>query len=98
NGGSQFYLKRPNAVSLASTLESLLDVLPSGVSPPPPPPPVPSDLSPPSISGNASQGQTLTESHGSWSNGPTGYSYQWEDCDSNANNCSPIAGATGQTD
>ena len=98
NGGSQFYLKLTNAVSLDSTLESLLDVLPSGVSPPPPPPPVPSDLSPPSISGNASQGQTLTESHGSWSNSPTGYSYQWEDCDSNGNNCSPMAGATGQTD
>jgi hypothetical protein len=97
NGGSQFYLKLTNAVSLDSTLESLLDVLPSGVSPPPPPPPVPSDLSPPSISGNASQGQTLTESHGSWSNSPTGYSYQWEDCDSNGNNCSPMAGATGQT-
>ena len=55
------------------------------------------DASPPTISGSANRGQTLTESHGSWSNSPTGYSYQWQDCDSAANNCSPIAGATGQT-
>jgi inosine-uridine nucleoside N-ribohydrolase len=96
-GGDQYYLSLTNAGSLDSTLESLFDVLPSGVSPPPPPPPVPGALSPPSISGNASQGQTLTEGHGSWSNSPTGYSYQWEDCDSNGNNCSPMAGATGQT-
>jgi hypothetical protein len=26
----------------------------------------------------------------------TGYAYQWEDCNSAGNNCSPIAGATGQ--
>jgi len=58
---------------------------------------VPSALTPPSIAGGTNQGQTLTESHGSWSNGPTSYSYQWEDCDSNGNNCSPVAGATGQS-
>ncbi len=96
-GGNQFYLKLTNAGSMDSMLESLLDVLPSGVSPPPPPPPVPGALSAPTVSGNASQGQTLTESHGSWSNSPTSYTYQWEDCDSFGNNCSPMAGATGQT-
>jgi hypothetical protein len=96
-GGNQFYLELTNAGSMDSTLESLFDVLPSGVSPPPPPPPVPSALTPPLIAGGTNQGQTLTESHGSWSNGPTGYSYQWEDCDSNGNNCSPVAGATAQT-
>ena len=96
-GGNQSYLKLTNAGSMDSALESLFDVLPSGVSPPPPPPPVPSALTPPSISGSTNQGQTLTESHGSWSNSPTGYSYQWEDCDSKGVNCSPVAGATGQT-
>ena len=96
-GGNQFYLELTSAGSMDSTLESLFDVLPSGVSPPPPPPPVPSALTPPLIAGGTNQDQTLTESHGSWSNGPTGYSYQWEDCDSNGNNCSPVAGATGQT-
>jgi inosine-uridine nucleoside N-ribohydrolase len=96
-GGNQFYLELTNAGSMDSTFESLFDVLPSGVLPPPPPPPVPSALTPPLIAGSTNQGQTLTESHGSWSNSPTGYSYQWEDCDSKGNNCSPVAGATGQS-
>ena len=39
------------------------------------------------LSGTPTQGQLLTESHGSWSNSPTGYSYQWQDCDSAGNNC-----------
>jgi inosine-uridine nucleoside N-ribohydrolase len=95
--GNQFYLKLTNAGTMDSTFESLFDVLPSGVLPPPPPPPVPSALTPPLISGATNQGQTLTENHGSWSNGPTGYSYQWEDCDSKGNNCSPVAGAAGPT-
>jgi serine protease len=51
----------------------------------------------PTISGNATQGQTLAERHGSWTGNPTSYSYQWADCDSNGQNCSPIPGATAQT-
>lgn len=51
----------------------------------------------PAISGSALQGQTLTESHGSWTNSPTSYAYQWQDCDSSGNNCSNIIGATGQS-
>src|SRR5436190_18674750 len=42
----------------------------------------PVNVSPPSISGTAQQGQTLTEAHGSWTNGPTSYSYQWLQCNS----------------
>ncbi len=57
----------------------------------------PSNNGPPSISGPAVGGQTLTESHGAWTNSPTGYSYQWEDCDVSGNSCSAIAGATSQT-
>jgi hypothetical protein len=61
-----------------------------------PPPPV--ALSPPTISGvAATKGQTLTEGHGSWSNGPTGYSYQWQRCNSSGSSCQPIVGATAQT-
>ena len=60
-----------------------------------PPPPV--AASPPTISGTATEGKTLTESHGSWSNGPTGYSYQWERCNSAGSSCQAIAGATAQT-
>jgi hypothetical protein len=68
------------------------------ISVPPTAPPAPVNLSAPSISGTATQGQTLTESHGSWSNSPTGYAIHWQDCDSTGNNCGPpITGATGQS-
>ena len=56
---------------------------------------VPVSTSPPSISGNAAEDSTLTESHGSWTNSPSSYTYQWERC--GTTNCLPIAGATGQT-
>ncbi len=57
----------------------------------------PSSTVAPSISGQAEQGQTLTTSNGSWSNSPTSYAYQWEDCDSAGANCSYISGATSST-
>lgn len=58
---------------------------------------VPVSASPPRISGRAVEGQTLSESHASWSNSPTSYAYQWEDCDGYGRNCAPIPGATAQT-
>ena len=65
---------------------------------PPPPPPAPVNTSLPTISGTTKQGQTLTESHGTWTNGPImGYMYRWLDCDSAGNNCAAISGATNQT-
>jgi hypothetical protein len=51
----------------------------------------------PTISGTATQEQTLTESHAAWSNKPTSYTYQWQRCDSSGNNCQAISGATAQT-
>jgi hypothetical protein len=57
----------------------------------------PSSTSPPSISGTAGQGQLLTEVHGSWTNSPTGYAYQWLRCDELGNSCGGLAGATNQT-
>jgi hypothetical protein len=51
----------------------------------------------PSISGNTTEGQTLTETHGSWTNSPTGYNYQWQDCDSVGAQCISIPGATRAT-
>jgi hypothetical protein len=62
-----------------------------------PPSGVPVNSQPPTITGTAQPGQTLTEVNGTWSNGPTSYAYQWEDCDSAGNNCQPISGATGST-
>jgi hypothetical protein len=55
----------------------------------------PVNTSPPTISGTAAVGQMLTAIQGSWTNSPTSYSYQWEDCDGSGANCSPIAGAVG---
>ncbi|MGB7587254.1 MAG: hypothetical protein WBM00_00940, partial [Solirubrobacterales bacterium] len=57
----------------------------------------PEDITPPSISGNPIQGRILSASSGSWSNEPTSYTYQWEDCDSAGNACVPIAGAQAST-
>lgn len=51
-------------------------------------------------SGEAVVGQTLTVGTGSWSNSPSGYSYQWDDCATTAGqppttaSCSAITGAT----
>ncbi|HEV7586329.1 MAG TPA: hypothetical protein VGO14_11180 [Solirubrobacteraceae bacterium] len=60
-------------------------------------PPPPANTSVPTISGTAQQGQTLTEHHGSWTNEPTSYAYQWLRCDGSGKNCGAIAGASGQT-
>jgi len=56
----------------------------------------PINTSPPTISGEVEVGKTLTETHGKWTNNPTSYTYQWEDCDASGENCLPIAGATSQ--
>jgi hypothetical protein len=58
----------------------------------------PGNTAAPTISGTAQAGQKLTESHGSWiPKSPTGYSYQWQDCDASGANCSSVAGATSQS-
>jgi hypothetical protein len=61
----------------------------------PTPPPI--NTAPPTITGTAQQGQTLTEHNGTWENSPTSFTYQWLQCDSLGTSCLPIAGATGQT-
>jgi hypothetical protein len=58
----------------------------------------PESTSPPTISGSATQGQTLSASPGSWSGYPAPtLAYQWQRCDQTGANCNPIAGATGTT-
>jgi hypothetical protein len=61
------------------------------------PPDVPVNRSRPSISGTTAQGHTLAASDPPWSNHPTAYTYQWEDCASSGLSCSAIAGATGSS-
>jgi serine protease len=60
-------------------------------------PDVPASLTPPSISGTAASGDTLTASPGTWTNSPTSYVYQWENCDSAGQGCTEIDGATSPT-
>jgi hypothetical protein len=61
-----------------------------------PPPSAPANSAPPTISGTARAGQTLTEHHGAWSGNPTSYSYAWERCNSAGAQCA-ATGATGQS-
>ncbi len=60
-------------------------------------PPVPVNKVPPKISGAAHVGATLTEEKGTWSNSPTGFTYQWERCNTLGFSCLPIKEATHQT-
>ena len=57
----------------------------------------PQNTTPPSITGTAREGQTLTASNGSWSNTPTSFTYQWQRCASDGTGCGDITGATSQT-
>jgi hypothetical protein len=56
----------------------------------------PLNTSPPTITGTAQQGLTLTEQHGSWTNNPSSFSYQWLQCDGLGGGCLPIAEARGR--
>ena len=58
---------------------------------------VPVDLTAPTISGSAEKGQTLVEGHGTWTNEPTSYEYQWLRCNPAREECSAILGAVNQT-
>ncbi len=64
-------------------------------------PAIPVDQIPPTISGTAQQGQTLTLTQGRWLNTPATIiptiTDQWEQCDLFGAACTPIPGQTGPT-
>jgi len=47
----------------------------------------------PTLSGQATQGQAVVVTNGSWSGSPTSYVYQWQDCDAAGVNCASLVGA-----
>jgi hypothetical protein len=55
----------------------------------------PVNTSPPTITGVAQVGQTLTATTGSWNGSPTSFSFQW--CWTVTGGCAPIPGATAGT-
>ena len=60
-------------------------------------PGAPVNTAAPTITGTATDTQTLAAGTGAWTNTPTAYSYQWQDCDATGANCTTIGGATGST-
>jgi Right handed beta helix region/PKD domain len=81
-----------DAAGHSATTERDVVVTSSAVSPS-----APSNTVLPTVSGTATQGQALSTDNGSWSGSPTGYGYQWRQCDSSGNNCANISGATASS-
>jgi NHL repeat len=57
----------------------------------------PVNQTPPSISGTAGPGETLTASHGTWAPPPASYTYSWLACDDQGAACVAIPGANQPT-
>jgi hypothetical protein len=55
---------------------------------------LPVNVSPPTVSGPAQVGKTLTATHGEWTESPTSYGYRWRRCDASGANCTALADTT----
>ncbi|MEP6892264.1 MAG: hypothetical protein ABI927_00665 [Gaiellaceae bacterium] len=54
---------------------------------------IPAGVAPPTVSGTAQEGQTLSVAVGSWTNSPTAYALRWLRCTTSGAGCVPIDGA-----
>lgn len=57
----------------------------------------PVSTSPPTITGTAVVGQTLTGGPGAWTGGSTSFAYQWQRCNAGGTSCVDLPGASGTT-
>ncbi|HLH14250.1 MAG TPA: IPT/TIG domain-containing protein [Solirubrobacteraceae bacterium] len=57
----------------------------------------PTDSAPPTISGTAEAGQTLSVEPGTWTGSPSTLAEQWETCNAAGTACTAVAGATKAT-
>ena len=57
----------------------------------------PTSTAPPSITGSATVGSTLTATTGSWTGDPTSFAYQWLRCDAAGENCGALQSDTSKT-
>jgi hypothetical protein len=56
----------------------------------------PVNTAPPTISGTAQEGKTLTGDRGTWSNDPSDFNLKWLRCDRDGGSCAAIGGATSR--